>query len=383
MMLASVRSSAIASEFKKRQPEENLFQRVEIEGAVLTLPVYKIPTRLLYFNIRNGRFAAELKAKEKQLGRVLDPTKQDDEDVIRSLLLSQNEGETEVLKKDLLKHDQIDPGIITHDGAIINANRRMAVITSLFKETRDPKWEYLKVAILPTSVGEQDLWRIEAGLQFAKDFRLEYGAVNELLKLREGVSCGLKPEDISTSLLGRYSPNEVKIQLEILELIDSYLVAINKPGEYEQITGKTEHFKSLQKNVLKPLEKQEFDSLERLWLMQVAFGLIQNTDHSHWDIRKLLHVAKDEKAFTEFKQELADSETPLQASEDNLNEAFQAGIDLIEDRKQKDKPEKLIRRATSAIESIDPHTPQVASISVQKLLINLSSLIQGLIIPVK
>ena len=39
---------------------------------------------------------------------------------------------------------------------------------------------------------ERDLWRIEAGLQFAKDFRLEYGPVNELLKLKEGLERGQK-----------------------------------------------------------------------------------------------------------------------------------------------------------------------------------------------
>lgn len=383
MALASVRSSAISAETKKRDPEPNLFQRVEIEGAVQTLRVFKIPTRLLYYNIRNGRFASELKAKEKQLKRDLDPQNDSDKEVIRGLLLAQNEGETEVLKKDLLKHEQIDPGIITHDGAIINANRRMAVITWLFDDTRDPRWEYLKVAVLPSNVGEQDLWRIEAGLQFAKDYRLEYGAVNELLKIREGIKCGLKPEDISASLLGRYTPGEVKVQLEILDLIDSYLAAINKQGEYERINGKTEHFKSLQKSVLKPLEKLEFKAMDRLWLTEVAFGLIQNTDHSHWDIRKLLHVAKDEKAFAEFKKELVDSPTPVEASEETLNEAFQVGVDLIEDRKQKDKPEKLIRRATSAIESIDPSTHQVASESVQELLKNLSKLITGLIAPAK
>jgi len=224
----SARANEISAYIQNRNPEENLVERVTLDGKVEWIKAYSIPTNKLYYNIRNGRFAAELRAKEKELKRSLDPHKPVDALLIQKLLLEQNAEETEILKEDIVRHGQVDPGIIISDGAIINANRRMAVITWLFGETHDPKWEYLKVAILPPTVTEKDLWRIEAGLQFAKDFRLEYGPINELLKLREGVNCGLKPEDISVSLLGRYTPGKVRSRLEVLKLIDSYLESISR-----------------------------------------------------------------------------------------------------------------------------------------------------------
>ena len=46
--------------------------RVVLKGQPKMLEVYRIPIRFLIYNIRNGRFAAELLAKESELKRKLD-----------------------------------------------------------------------------------------------------------------------------------------------------------------------------------------------------------------------------------------------------------------------------------------------------------------------
>ena len=136
-------------------------------------------------------------------------------------------------------------------GRLLNANRRMAILSALHDETHDPKFEYLRVARLPKDVDEQDIWRIEAGLQFAKEFRLDYSPINELLKLKEGRDSGLSPADISQTLLGRYTPNGDDEKLSILKLIESYLVFIGRPGQYHMVKEEhnVEKFNSLQANV--------------------------------------------------------------------------------------------------------------------------------------
>ena len=83
--------------------------------------------------------------KEEQLKRKLDPTKKNDDQVIRKLLLEQNENETAALMADIQKNGQLEPGIITFDGAVINANRRMAIMRSLFEKTKEDKYKYLMV----------------------------------------------------------------------------------------------------------------------------------------------------------------------------------------------------------------------------------------------
>jgi hypothetical protein len=167
------------------------------------MDVYPIPFRMLIFNIANGRFAAELLDEQKRLNRKLDATRPEDAKIIRELLLKQSDSETRILREDLKENGQLDPGIITFDGAVINGNRRMAILQVLYEETGKDQFEYLKVARLPRGIDEKDLWKIEAKLQFGRDFRLEYGPVNELLKIRAGRASGLSAKQISDALMGR------------------------------------------------------------------------------------------------------------------------------------------------------------------------------------
>ena len=51
----------------------------------------------------NGRFAAELKAKEKQIGHQLDPLAVDDQEILRDLLLGLDPQASHLLKEDLKK----------------------------------------------------------------------------------------------------------------------------------------------------------------------------------------------------------------------------------------------------------------------------------------
>lgn len=322
---------------------------VELAGQVTRFPVYRVPLKYLIFNIRNGRFAAELLEKEEQLKRKLDSTVEEDAKIIQKLLLNQSESETEALKGDLKAHGQLDPGIITFDGAVINANRRMAILKTLFEETRETKYEFLAVARLQTQVDQKDLWRIEAGLQFAKDFRLEYGPINELLKLKEGLQQGLSAEDISKSLLGRYSAKKVTEKIEILKLIDTYLREIKKPGEYHLIQRSVEKFNSLQANVISPLRKKGKLDTELVEIISVAFSLIHKApnDVNHWGIRALRDIALSEKAEKELSPILEGK-----ASKETIVEAFTTAREMVEDTKKKDKPALLVRRALTAIMSI-------------------------------
>lgn len=360
MKLQSVAANEIRSYVADRPKEENMVVRVELEGQIVVLPVYRIPTKLLRFNIRNGRFASELRQKESELKRKLDNANTEDAKVIRTLLLEQSATETALLKKDLLAHEQIEPGIITYDGAVINANRRMSVISMLFDETHDPKWEYLKVGILPDAVSEKDLWRIEAGLQFGKDFRLEYGPINELLKLREGIECGLDPEDIANTLLGCYSAKDVKERLNRLDLIDRYLDQIEKPGDYAVIGEQRsmEKFNSLSTNVINHLRtKATLDQMDLFRIAQTGFALIRDKKASHWDIRKLAPIAKSTNARSKLFSDLPAD--PFKADSATLKDAFENAKDVVDAETEHEKPERLLQRALTTIQSIDKNSPKL------------------------
>jgi hypothetical protein len=375
MKLDTSRAKQIDAYLNDKKPLEHTAVPVELSGEVKILQVYHVPIKLLLFNIRNGRFAAELLEKEEELKRKLDPTVQQDAKIIQKLLLEQSESETEALKADLRAHGQLEPGIITFDGAVINANRRMAILKTLYDETRESKFEYLNVGRLPQGVDQKDLWRIEAGLQFAKDFRLEYGPINELLKLKEGLKQDLTPEDISKSLLGRYSAKKIIEKLEILKLIETYLHSIKKSGEYHLIQRNVEKFNSLQANVVGPLKKKGKKDSEIANAIAVAFALIQKAPEvTHWDIRDLRGIVLNERAEKELAPILKDK-----ASKETIVEAFTAAQEIVEDNEKKDKPERLVKRALTAIKSISQKSSHLARPNVKTMLKELKEQVEKLL----
>ena len=334
--------------------------------------VYKVPIKYLIFNIRNGRFAAELLQKESELKRKLDATVPADAKIIQKLLLDISPHETEALKKDLAHNGQLDPGVITHDGAVVNANRRMAILSLLYEETHDPKFEYLRVAKLPKDVDEKDIWRIEAGLQFAKEFRLDYSPINELLKLKEGrEKSRLSPQEISATLMGRFTANEVTERLAVLKLIESYLEFIGKSGQYHivQEQRSMEKFNSLQANVITPLRKQrELKEPEIAKLTALAFILINRTDLSHWDIRLLSKIAANSNARAELYRNYDAEKAVSQQSSSKLEENFATAKEIYEAKQNQNKPERLLRKALSALQGISDGHGALAEASLKSLL---------------
>jgi hypothetical protein len=380
MKLQTSRAKEIETWIKDHpECETDEHEPIQIAGELQLPRVWRVPIKLLVYNIRNGRFASELIAKERDLKRKLDPRKKDDAGIIRQLLLDQSPTETEALSENIRRYGQLQPGIITFDGAVINANRRMAVISKLHEETGDTKFEYLKVARLPQSVSEIDLWRIEAGLQFAKEFLLDYGPVNELLKLREGHKQGLNPKEISATLLGRYSEGQIEDKLEILKQIESYLAFTERSFQYDEVTGDVEKFNSLVKNVLQPLKRQGLSATERSAVNLIAFSLIKSgsKDIRHWEIRKLREVMSLPEAKAEIFK-VYNAKNPAKTPIANLVDAFTTAIELVEDKKVQEKPEKLLRKALSAVKTINPRNPRVKDKSVRDLLTQLQEEIKRL-----
>jgi hypothetical protein len=354
------------TETKKAKTGEQM--KISYGGSVHPHPVYKIPLANLIYNIRNGRFRAELLAKEEELKRKLDSTNKKDAEIIQQLLLNQDENETKILKEDLIRHGQIDPGIITSDGAVINANRRMAILSDLKEKTGEENYGYLKVGILPSGIDTLDLWRIEAGLQFGKDFRLKYGGVNELLKLKEGIKQGLKPQDISAALLGRYSKKQVEEKLEILKLIDTYLEFIGKKGEYHRIhdEGLLEKFISGYK-AINGLEFDKNRTKDLIDIHNILFLLIEKTDIRHLDVRELKNIGNNPTAFKELKKNY-DSLNPRKISNEKMFENFETALEISNAKKDEGKPLILLNKALSNLEAIDPDSDILKTEESQEML---------------
>ena len=61
---------------------------ISLKGKKQSLVVYRLPADVLFYNIKNGRFAAEYSESIRREGGHLDVEKKDDAEVIKNLLLN-------------------------------------------------------------------------------------------------------------------------------------------------------------------------------------------------------------------------------------------------------------------------------------------------------
>jgi len=94
MELETVRGKQLDAYLTKSSAQDDQKLRIPLKGKPEHLQVYRVPIKYLIYNIRNGRFAAELLAKESQLKRKLDPGTLEDAKIIQKLLLELNQTQT-------------------------------------------------------------------------------------------------------------------------------------------------------------------------------------------------------------------------------------------------------------------------------------------------
>lgn len=277
---------------------------IYLKGERKILNVYKLPIDMLFYNIRNGRFAAEYKELEKIEGGSLRPENPNDAIKIKQKLLDLDKTETERTMEDIKIRGQWNCGIITQDGYVVDGNRRMSIISKLYDDTGLGKWKYLNVARLDVSISPEDLWKLEAGIQLGKDEIVKYGPVNELLKIREGVETGMTQKAIAKSLYG-YSEDEVKEKLERLNLIDQYLLFMGIPEQYSAVKDRVEHFINLQK-IIARCKKSDYQNERILNIMFCAFQLISE-NITHLELRKIREMIEKDLTDAVYEIETAGS----------------------------------------------------------------------------
>lgn len=364
---------------------------IELEGELKRIMGYKLPTKLLRFNVNNGRLAMEILEIQNDLGRPLDSSLIEDAKLIRKQLLDLEKSKTEELKKDLIRVGQEQPGVISSDGTLINGNRRLAVFQDLH-ETVDAsgKWDYLEVIILPPSISTSDLWKIEAGLQLSQNKVAEYHPVNELLKIKQGIEAGLSQKQIADVLFGR-TFEEVGQGIDRLKLIESFLrfFSPSQATNYGLIKkfGLHEYFINLQKSILK--DAKRLGPQETQARLEMAFALIRahvlaqadkDSDVkglSHFAIRQLGKIFENNKAYIEFKSVFKDKKiqdvTPA-----TVIESFQGAKEVLELESESNKPKKLIEKAIRALKSIDHEALADNDQELKQLISELSTLLNSL-----
>lgn len=395
MKIDSVRAKEIDAYLASHEDAEQGKWPLEIGGEKKILPFYQLPLHLVIYNANNGRLAVDRREWESEHQRLLDGSNPEDAGIIRDMLLDLDKDKTETLKEDLRQKGQMEPGVITHDGVVINGNRRMAIFEELHTKEPTGKWDSMEVVRLNSGVSEKDLWKIEAGLQLSKDKVAEYHPVNEILKIKEGIERGLSTDEVAAAIYA-WTANEVELALDRLNLIDNFLEFFGQPSNYGLIKkfGLHEYFIDIQKTVIARAKRVDVDNKELQKRLVCAFALIRSSVRlqsegtkkkgiTHWDIRKLDKVYSDAFAREEFVPVITEAKEPHTAPDEEVIDGFRDAIDVLQMREERDKPLKLIEKAKNALSSIDTdsintETDEQICSQIKEGLQELTSLIQEL-----
>jgi hypothetical protein len=155
-------------------------------------PVISVPVDAVLFNPRSHRIKSQLESHPKRGLVASDPYSREAQDVIHEILAMTED--FELLKANLSEYGQRDPGVVTRDGLLVNANTRLAAL-------RDLGADYVRAAVLPSDADEHAIDRLELELQVQRDFKQDYTFTNELIFLNELLNAhGYTEEKVAKAL---------------------------------------------------------------------------------------------------------------------------------------------------------------------------------------
>jgi hypothetical protein len=261
--------------------------RVEWRGQELDLLVITMPVDLLAYNPDTHRIRAQ-RTLDPERDSVLtaEPFGDEAQAYLHQLLKgdpadpSKTDTAFDELKDDLALHTQKEPGVINREGVLVNGNTRRAAL----KELGEPN---MRVGVLPSDAGIEDMQAVELALQLRKIIRREYSFMNRLLAIEERMQSGW-PRDKILREFHMKSPT-LERNLWILQTVREVLERSKVDGgagaelslryvDFESDQGKLEELHRAY-STLKTKSPDEAEALKEQRLLAIA------RDKSKTDVR--------------------------------------------------------------------------------------------------
>lgn len=171
--------------------------KVEFRGQPVNVEVIDMPVNQLFYNPGTHRIRAQRSHNlEKDKALDADPWSEEGQDYLHYLLKSlpadpdKRDPRFDELQESLREYKQLEPGLITRDGVLVNGNTRRAALKELARPT-------IRVGVLPASCTWADIHAVELTLQLRQDHRRDYSYINHLLALEEQLALGRSLGDIA------------------------------------------------------------------------------------------------------------------------------------------------------------------------------------------
>lgn len=395
------------------------------KGSLEPMNVYKIPLEYLIYNKYNGRILSRTKSLENQHKKIDVETEEGKKSIEKLLWDSKEDRNKKTLDSIKTSGGQQKPGIITLDGVIIDGNRRAMLLR------RSGMYDYFKAVILPVKSDENpyEVEKLETSFQMGEDEKLGYNPIEKYLKTK-----GLYQMLSGKNYNSRFIDNEairkisdwmgeekstVKEYLEVMGTMDDYLDYLDYQGIYTQLDNREDQFIQLTRWLntfygeqsgkafdgykdtdVDDLKIISFDYIrikyEGKKFRYLAYGLKENHffgikdiwesfKNFHFSRRQLIIEEKPNLNSQNLERHLNDRDDRFyQLSKNEEGESFlEENVDNHYQRlrytQAAGQPEKLLKNAKRALESINQRHKTFSSPEVAKELGSLSDFISKML----
>lgn len=224
------RVATVASRIGKN-PEKRPFKFFSRD---LNLPVIHMPIDGLVYRMKNGRTRTEQGKYLREHGKAADFFAAGQENVSaqraqHAILLKFAESSKGRVLPEVLRKDkrQTEPLLITRQGVVLNGNRRLALMRELLQDDRDngrsqySTFETIECLVLDEGMAEAELREIEIRLQGARETKLDYDWIDEILLARDLLGDGKTAQQVAD--FQNMSEKELKTRLRMLDEADLYV----------------------------------------------------------------------------------------------------------------------------------------------------------------
>lgn len=368
--------------------------------------VFDIPLECLIFNQYNGRIATFVKTYERQHSPI-DATTTDGRKLIADFLWESKKNRNKITQDDLREKGQLEYGIVTADGVVIDGNRRFMLLEKNRKKYEEAT-AYFKAIILEDTLesNKKEIMKLETTYQMGVDDKVDYNPIQKYLKCRDLIEQDFSEGEIA-KMMGEKS-SKIKEYLSILKLMDEYLKEYEYDGMYRALeTQKLEgHFVDLNNYLSKYRSgriqdmgwvphPEDIDELKKVYFgyMRAGFDvhgirIIANPSKGKgifpkkklWDcfVEKHFNIienTKNEKSLQQMREESPTMDiVDLILSRDKK---FKNKVDSqlkenrgrterdLEDIKSQNQPFELMQRAYRTLEKVDNKVPDFGTEKVR------------------
>lgn len=395
------------------------------KGSLEPMNVYKIPLEYLIYNKYNGRILSRTKSLENQHKKIDVETEEGKKSIEKLLWDSKEDRNKKTLDSIKTSGGQQKPGIITLDGVIIDGNRRAMLLR------RSGMYDYFKAVILPVKSDENpyEVEKLETSFQMGEDEKLGYNPIEKYLKTKGLYQMlsgkNYNPKFIDNEAIRKISDwmgeekSTVKEYLEVMGTMDDYLDYLDYQGIYTQLDNREDQFIQLTRWLntfygeqsgkafdgykdtdVDDLKIISFDYIrikyEGKKFRYLAYGLKENHffgikdiwesfKNFHFSRRQLIIEEKANLNSQNLERHLNDRDDRFyQLSKNEEGESFlEENVDNHYQRlrytQAAGQPEKLLKNAKRALESINQRHKTFSSPEVAKELGSLSDFISKML----